>query len=379
MSENTHTTILRRMAGQQKTDDEDPPLTSSRAVRLALTKSANDSVGLVLTVLAVAEAAFELDALLADLNETLMLIRLERHGALVGLIAVDVQFRAAVLEMQTIGQLIGAPAEERAATSTDKIMCDTMLNLFLKSLPTALVGTDFEGWVDDIELGGQISSTRAAGLILTDQEYLTLRMSVDLGVADREGAILIALPPKSDPVIEALAEPEEVDWHSQFGENIFGATVDLDAVLHRFDLPLGVAQNLRIDQVLPLRGCSVHSVKLMSMSGQQVALAKLGQIGGYRAIRLEAPPDQEMQELASAGSGLAPSVVGAPDMLPVSDIAADIGIDVAEPVAAMPELPGDVLVEPEAAIDQEIETDEGLPAFDAAIEPMSLNSDEIAD
>ncbi len=72
MTDSTQATILRRMTSSHETDVAENPLTSSRAVRLALTKAANDSVGLVLTVSSVAEDVSALDAMLDGLPDGLM-------------------------------------------------------------------------------------------------------------------------------------------------------------------------------------------------------------------------------------------------------------------------------------------------------------------
>ena len=298
MSDSMHSTILRRMTGQQADTVAEAPLTSSRAMRLALAKSANDTVGLALTVTEIAEEEITLDVLLENLPEKLLLIELIRDGAMVGVMAVDMQFRAAVLEMQTMGELIKAVAEERAPTGTDKTMCEPVLERFLSALPAAIKLADIGGWVDDIILGNKVDSSRAAGLVLKDVDYRFLRIGVDLDVADRRGELLIALPVGQQVEIEEAPPVEVVGWDSQFQENVAVAPTELSALLHRFDLPISQAQALQVDQVLPLSGCTVNSIQLMSSDGQLVAQAKLGQLGGKRAVRIEAAPLPQMQDLA---------------------------------------------------------------------------------
>ena len=68
---------------RQRTDVlAENPLTSSRAVRLVLTKAANDTVGLALSVLGVSEEVNALDDMLGTLGDDLMLIELMGHGRL---------------------------------------------------------------------------------------------------------------------------------------------------------------------------------------------------------------------------------------------------------------------------------------------------------
>ncbi len=298
MTDSMHSTILRRMTGGRVNDEAaETPQTSSRALRLALTKAANDTVGLVLTVTSTAEDVQPLDEMLDGLDQQLMLVGLYRAEKLVGLMAVDMQLRAAVMEMQTVGQLLSAVAEDRAPTGTDKMMCDPVLKKFLTALPEAMISTRLQGWTDDAVPGERVNSARAAGLILEDDTYRTLRMNVDLGVANRQGQVLIALPLLPEPGLAPTVKEERPDWTTLFPAAVQAAPAELDALLHQFDMPIAQARSLQVGQVIPLLGCSVSSVRLLASDGKHVVTAKLGQLGGKRAVRIEAPPLPQMSEL----------------------------------------------------------------------------------
>ncbi len=289
--------MLRRMTRSQDKDLAESPLTSSRAVRMALIKASNDSIGLVVTVSSVAEEVVPLDDMLRGLEDDLMLVTLLVAGRSVGFVALDTQMRAAVLEMQTLGGLIAQPADDRAATLTDKLLCDKLLGAFLVAFPQAVVGTPLERWTDGVVLGDQIRNARAAGLILEDQEYRIVRMTVDLAVAERQGQLVMALPLVDHDPVPVAPEPEAVDWQPAFEHVVLDASASLQAQLHRFSMSLARAGSLKIGDVVALPGCNVHSVRLLDPDGKQVAQAKLGQMGGYRAVRLQPPPAPELSEL----------------------------------------------------------------------------------
>ena len=82
----------------------DVPLTSTRALRLAMTRAADRSLGMTLTVAKVTEDLKPLDTMMATLPEEMSFVRLGRGGVLVGLIALDVQLRAASNEVQIMGK-----------------------------------------------------------------------------------------------------------------------------------------------------------------------------------------------------------------------------------------------------------------------------------
>lgn len=299
MTESTHATLLRRMTRSQDAEVAENPLTSSRAVRLALTKAANDTVGLVLTISSVAEDVSGLDAMLDGLPDGLMLMGLHRQDRLVGLIALDMQMRAAVLEMETMGVLSPQTVDDRAPTRTDKMMCDPMIAGFLSAFPQAVRGTDFDGWGDHVTHEDRIADTRTAGLLLDDCPYRVVQMNVQLGPADRQGLLLMALPLVED--LQTITPPvaTQSDWGVDFPKAVQDAPATITAVLHRFKLPLVTARALQVGTILPLTGCSVTSVRLLAADGQEVAQAKLGQSGGMRAVRLQTAPLPDLYDLAS--------------------------------------------------------------------------------
>jgi flagellar motor switch protein FliM len=299
MSESTHATLLRRMTRSHDVGVAENPLTSSRAVRLALTKAANDTVGLVLTVSSVAEDVSTLDPMLDGLPDGLMLVGLYRQDRLVGMIALDMQLRAAVLEMETMGALSPQPVDDRAPTRTDKMMCGPLIAGFLDAFPQAVRGTDFDGWGDHIVHEDQIADTRTAGLLLDDCPYRVVQMNVQLGSADRQGLLLMVLP-----LVEELQDaplPTEIatDWDVDFPKAVQDAPAAMTALLHRFSLTLATARALQVGTVLPLPGCSVSSVRLVAPDGHEVAQARLGQSGGMRAVRLQAAPLPDLHDLTA--------------------------------------------------------------------------------
>ena len=316
MATSMHSKILWRMAGRAVEDsDDDQPQTAGRALRLAVARVANNTVGLVLTVTGVAGETLPLDGMLDGLGSDLMLVALHRDGKMIGLIALDTQFRAAVLEMQTVGAVIAAAAEERPGTSTDKIMCEPLIDGLLDAMPPAMVGGQLEGWIDRCREGNRINSARAAGLLLADCNYRVMRITVDLGVADRQGLILVALPPLPQMAVPTADPVETQDWGSQFRQIVSDSPATLSAQLHRFKIPLAQARALEVGHVLPLTGCNVHSVRLLSPTGQKVAQAKLGQLGGMRAVRVESAPKPQMTDLSGVGAALSDGMGGDPGML----------------------------------------------------------------
>ena len=77
-----------------------------------------------------------------------------------------------------------------------------------------------------------------------------------------------------------------------------GAQAALEAVLHRLRLPWEEAEAFEVGQVIPLPGVTVASVRIEG-GGQDIGSARLGQVAGMRAIRIEAPPGPDLEDIPS--------------------------------------------------------------------------------
>jgi|GEM_PF-330817 len=294
--------VLRRMATPPPPVPEDVPITSSRAIRLAITRAADKTHDMVVNVNSLQEEVLPLDELLGTFAPDLMLLAMMSGERVMGLAAVGSELRAALMELQTIGRVLGLPAEDRAPTRTDARMSEPLLTAFFAHLQETAAQTPLDGWGHDFVVGEKLESTRAAGLVLDDGAYQVIRISLDLGIADRVSELSIALPNRAKAVGQIMKTEDLGDWDTQFKAVIDGSPAQLTALLHRFKLPLYQADNLSVGQGLPLPGCTVSSVKLLAVDGQRVATARLGQSGGMRAVRIEAAPHLQMEDMDNLGT-----------------------------------------------------------------------------
>ncbi len=275
----------------------DVPLTSSRALRVAMTRAADTALGLSLTVQSVGEEFLPLDGLVEALPAEVMYTALERGGEVVGLLGIDGQIRAAAIEMQTMGTLAKGTHSDRPPTKTDVMLVAPLCRALLKEMAETTTGSELDGWINDITFGAVFESLRAASLAMEDAEFRLVRLSIDLNVADRHGEIFVALPNHQTVFLPPEVKPLDKSWGERLHASVSAAPACLTAVLHKMALPLGMVEQLEAGQVLPLRGASVGTVQLFSAGGTMVVEARLGQSNGKRAIRVERPPDLAMRDL----------------------------------------------------------------------------------
>lgn len=304
MSEAEEISVLRKMLAQPVPVQADVPLTASRAVRLAVTRAAEQGVGLFLSVQSVAEEAASLDDMVQMIAPQHGLLQLTRRGKgppyaaddIVGYAGLDRQFANAVVELQTTGRVRALAPEDRPLTSADLSLSHPFLVALFSQMDETTERTTLDGWTAGVAPAARFEDSRALGLTLDDVTYRIMRVTVDLGVEGRTGEFIIALPlPEVDT--SSVPKPKQVDWAAALEDAVMAAPAALRAILHRFDVPLRVADGFHVGQVVPLAGCTVGSVELEGPSGELFARARLGQVAGHIAIRIEAPNVQMVDGL----------------------------------------------------------------------------------
>ena len=297
------TSILARMAVRQAPLTTDVPLTSSRALRVAMTRAADKALGLSLSVTSVGEETLQLEAVIEALPNDYLYAGLLRLGEVTGFIGLDAQMRAAVIEMQTIGSLSKSPQLERSPTTTDMVLAAPVCEMLLKLLPETTAGSDLDGWVDDVSLGDPFDNLRSVGLALEDADYRLMRLTIDLAVGERLGEIILALPNHTSQPIVPEKDLGDSGWDVKMNRAVTNAPATLDAILCRTKFSIGQVNTLQVGYVLPLYGATVSSVRLFAPEGVEVGSARLGQSGGLRAVRLETPVAAVMRDIPPPKTG----------------------------------------------------------------------------
>lgn len=303
MNDQTPRSVLQRMTHQPEVTETEVPLTASRAIRLAATRSAERRIGLHLSVPSVAEEVCDLDGLLADLDEGLLIHGLGQGDQTYGLLACNAGLCEAAIEVQTMGQLANTAPAPRRVTQADAAMIAPFLTGFLTELQETTTRAALDGWADDVTLSARLAGPRGAGFALADTHYRVIRLNIDLGVAERTAMILIALPAmEAAAPVRVAPQMSQADWDARFHAAVMAAPARLDAVLHRFNLPLSVATTLKEGQMIPLSGCTVGAVRLTAPDGKVIMRARLGQVAGQIAVRVEDGGTPVLRDLPRAAA-----------------------------------------------------------------------------
>lgn len=244
-----------------------------------------------------------------------MMIALLREERVVGVALLSPDMRAALVEAQTIGVLTPTAAEPRRPTGSDVAMARPTLTRFFDELAMGATGTEIDGWTGDLAFGHRVKSVKELELTLPDVEMGAIELTCALGETERSGRLRLCLPlPTEEP--EQSGEDVGPSWQSQWRAVVDHVPARLEAVLHRLRLDLPSLEAMAPGDVLPLSGASVGSLELMAQGGAVAATGRLGQMGGFRAVRIEAPPaDLMIEEM-----GLGGSVAAGGDLMSLPDI-----------------------------------------------------------
>ncbi|MCC7321925.1 MAG: FliM/FliN family flagellar motor switch protein [Rubellimicrobium sp.] len=297
--------VLWRIALRGVRPGPEPPVTPTRALRIALTRAAERVAGLPLTALGAGDEVSALADLMARLEDDWLFLQVPTADG-VGLLAVDAPLLAALTGMQTRGTLPEQEPEPRPPTAADAALCAPVASAFLEELVRLAAGTALEGWGASARIGARVADRRALGLVLPERQFRMVSVSAWLGVGERQGNIILALPEPEAPHPAGDATTRGAQWTRALSDNVLSATVPVSAILHRMRLPLSVIEGFAPGQELRLPGVRVTSVRLEAADRSPVGQGRLGQSGGMRALRIE------REALPELGPTPAPTALAAP-------------------------------------------------------------------
>ncbi|NSX55257.1 FliM/FliN family flagellar motor switch protein [Parasulfitobacter algicola] len=293
--------ILRRMASAGRAAADAGMMSPARALRFAMSKAADVTHDLPLTVLDIKEQRLALTPLCESLSEDHLLMALSGPDDALGIITWDIQSIAAVTEIQTMGRVTPTVADTRTPTRTDAAMVEPFLNASLDRFSQELADQPTAAWVNGYRCGFVLENLRIAGLVLEDVPFRVFRLTVNFGNGAKEGQIVIALPSQS-ATQSVPADVMKQSWGETLKARVEQGEAQVNAVLGRVSLPLSAVVGLKTGDEVSIPLSAVAGVRLETMQGQLLSNARLGQLNGARAVRLQdkTPPPMDMDHLPNA-------------------------------------------------------------------------------
>ncbi len=308
--------VLRKklLAGQKPGPDGGPG--ADRAWRLAFARAARDMMKVPVDFTALSVARMSLTEILELPPERALILMLEGPEEGLGLLVLSAAVYGALIEVLTMGRCSAQAHDPRKPTRTDAAMLSPLVDLAMSNLEAALAEDADLSWTSDFRYASFIEEARPLGLMLEEMPYRVLKAELSLVQGQRAGEMLLVLPaegrgrkprPKPNSVPDSVARPA---FAAALSARVEQADCTLTAVVARLSMPLAATMHLAVDMVLPLPSAALDQISFDGLDGRCVAVGKLGQNRGMRAVRLtsgfaaDAMPATRMAVTATAAGAV---------------------------------------------------------------------------
>lgn len=313
-------TVLERKAQAQRRALGVGSVSMPRALGRGLSIAADALWGLALVATRTGDETLRVDRAIAKIGDNCLLIILENEHGRCGLVAIDREIVTGLIEVQTLGKVTRFPTDSRAFTPTDAAMMAPLLDAALPRFASMLAGQPEMAHLQGYGFGALVEDVQTAGLALDAEQYHLTTFDVSLAQDTRTGGMLFLFPelPKS-------ADQDKPTRQGRHEAILKLVPARMQAVLTRIHIPLDKAQALRPGDVLPISPQAVTSATLVVQGGHVAARGKLGQMNGFRAVRigqeqpsLHRPDLHNASPVSAPGQGLTPPTVSAPSATDLS-------------------------------------------------------------
>ena len=289
--------VLRKKLQAQKAGADGGP-GADRAWRLAFARAVRDMLDAPVDFTSLSMARYSLVEVLELLPDRALIFMLEGPEEGLGLMILSPEIFSAMVEVLTMGRCGTQPPDPRRPTRTDSAMLAPLADLALANLEEALAEEGDLVWTSGFRFASFIEEARPLGLLLEEMPYRVVQATASLAAGARSGEILLILPAegkgrkpraKANAIPDAVARPA---FAAALSQRVDAAEVQIDAVVARLRMPLAETMRLAVDMVLPLPNAALDQISFEGMDGRNVAIGRLGQHRGMRAVRLTSDPSR---------------------------------------------------------------------------------------
>jgi flagellar motor switch protein FliM len=282
--------ILQRMARASRQDRDHGVVSIYGAMRLALSKAAQDVARGPLRGDNVEDMRITLRTIAGQVPDSGLWMLLQGPDQARGLICFDSSFLSGLVQLLTTGRVSGAQVANRQATETDALLVRKFAALFLETLAKRLLGHPFQAWAAEFHPRERVVDAARLPHLMPDVLYHGLSMEVDIGDGLRTGKILLILPQVAfDAEHQVKKGAANGDFSEAWKKVVLKAPFELQAVLCRLSVPLSQLKKLKQGEKFYVPLSLLQNITLEGMNGQKFGSGQLGIAEGYFAVRLHDP------------------------------------------------------------------------------------------
>ena len=286
MSSSETETILRRKLVPPPGPLEATGMSPAKALRLAMARAGEECIGLTLAVSGFAEDRLTLADLVATLeNGTCLIFSLRGPDASQAIAVWDLASVSALIEHMVTGRVVPGEPAERMLSRIDAAMVSDFLDRCLNGFDAQMEGASAGAYPGGFRVHGVLEDARAVSMALEDMEYRQFRLSLDFAEGAKAGELRIAFPRCSATAAQASCESGS-NWAGPWQVSVRACHAPVQAVLHRFDMPLSRLSALAVGETIPLPRSCLGAVSVEGHGGRRIVTGRLGQVQRHRAVRI---------------------------------------------------------------------------------------------
>ncbi|MEM7733173.1 MAG: FliM/FliN family flagellar motor switch protein [Pseudomonadota bacterium] len=299
MSTGSDKSVIRKKAQSGREDFDARAMSWSKAVRLSLERLGDRLFDLQLSVRTVVQE----DCALAGLKDVALgdrlVMLLDVYADLAkgepgppggmgrGAAIMDRGLVQSLVEVQTRGKITDADLEDRPFTPTDAAVTAQLIDPVLASVDEMMTETPQSPDPLRLRYGDKVEDARALLLALEAPDFALFRISIDVEEGKRSGDMVLAIPEELLRPPPPVPDPEEADAADfDLSGMALSAPVSFNAVLARVSMPLSQVSELKPGDTLPVERSALNKTELVGSKGFMLGKVVLGQMNGFRAIRL---------------------------------------------------------------------------------------------
>ena len=253
-----------------------------RGLRIGLARAARDIFEMPVAVIGATQTRCAQASLGQYLGKDHLLVLLDGPDRQVGVLSVDRESLASIIQQQTMGRVTGGEPAARPYTSTDAALVAPLIDETMKRAAAMTDVLTDRRCLEGYRFGARTEDLRSMILAIEAERFRIFNLTLDFAAGVQQGKWCLALPEPEEEPAAASAAPLGPRLDKPAG----AARAELSAVIGRLRLPLAEFSAMKPGALLPLQNPQIDRADLVAINGQRIATARLGQISGMRAVRL---------------------------------------------------------------------------------------------
>ena len=269
----------------------------AKAMRLAFARACEEVAHFEAIVTGFGEADVSLTEISGDLKMSDLIVKTKAPSGRIGLAIWDQDAISVFIEQLVTGRVVAKTAQERTPTATDAAVLAGVLDAILSGFDAELAQVATGQGIAGFRNSGVFNDARSLSMGLSDVPYHRYRVELEFCNGARNGVLHLIFP-QGGGVRRMSGGANSDGWKADWQSALADTSTSVTAILDRVSIPLGQLKKFEIGGHLPVPKDSISAIMLEGFDHRRVAVGRLGQSNGRRAVLISC--ENSLGKLASA-------------------------------------------------------------------------------